>query len=257
MKKQFGQNFLVDKKIISKIIESSEIKENSIVYEVGSGNGALTQEIIKKKPIKFISIEIDTILKKKLEIFFQKKNHKLIFADALNFDESNYFKNNVIIISNLPYNISLKLLIKWIFQYSKKRWIHSMVLMFQKEVADRILSESNSKKFGRITLLVSAFFKVSKIIDVDKKNFYPVPKVNSTVLKFTPLENPLFNFTNLNKLELLSKIFFANKRKKLKKKIEEIFDKNIIEHEKLNKFYNLRAENLDKNTYFYLAKLLK
>ena len=257
MKKQFGQNFLTDKKIISKIIESSEIEHNSIVYEVGSGNGVLTQEIIKKKPIKFISIEIDSTLKEKLEIFFQKKNHKLIFTDALNFNESNYFKNNVIIISNLPYNISLKLLLKWIFQYSKKRWIHSMILMFQKEVAERIISESDSKKFGRITLLVSAFFKVSKIIDVDKKNFYPVPKVNSTVLKFIPLENPLFDFENLNKLELLSKKFFANKRKKLKKKIEEIFDKNIIEREKLNKFFNLRAENLDKNTYFYLAKLLK
>jgi 16S rRNA (adenine1518-N6/adenine1519-N6)-dimethyltransferase len=257
MKKQFGQNFLTNKEIISKIIESAEIKKNSIVYEVGSGNGILTKEIIQKKPIKFISIEIDTALKKKLEILFQNTNYKLIFTDALNFDENNHFKNNVIIISNLPYYISLKLLLKWIFQFAKKRWIHSMILMFQKEVADRILSESDSKKFGRITLLVSAFFKVNKIIDVDKNNFYPVPKVNSSVLKFTPLENPLFNFLNLNKLELLSKIFFSNKRKKLKKKIEEVFDKKTIKHEKLDKFYNLRAENLDKKTFFYLAKLLK
>jgi len=257
MKKKFGQNFLTNKHIISKIIESAQINENSTVYEVGSGNGALTQEIIKKKPIKFISIEIDSTLKKKLDIFFQNKNYKLIFTDALNFNENHHFKNNVIIISNLPYNISLKLLLKWVMQSASNNWIHSMILMFQKEVAERILSESNSKKFGRITLLVSAFFNVSKIIDVDKKNFYPIPKVNSTVLKFIPINNPLFDFTNINKLEFLSKKFFANKRKKLKSKIEKIFDKNIIDQEGLDKFYNLRAENLDKTTYFYLAKLLK
>jgi len=257
MKKEFGQNFLTNNYIISKIIESAGIKENSIVYEVGSGEGVLTKEIIQKNPRKFISIEIDSSLKKKLEIFFKNPNYELIFTDALNFNENSYFESDVIIISNLPYNISLKLLLKWIFQYAKNKWIHSMILMFQKEVAERILSESNSKKFGRITLLVSAFFNVNKIIDVDKKNFYPTPKVDSTVLKFTPLNNPLFDFTNINKLEFLSKKFFANKRKKLKNKIEVIFDKNIIEQEKLDKFFNLRAENLDKKTYFYLANLLK
>ena len=256
MKKKYGQNFLINKSIISKIIECAAINNKSIVYEVGPGDGSLTKEIVNKDPIKFICIEIDQSLKKKLDIFFKKKNHELILKNVLNFNELDYFSKNAIIISNLPYNISLKLLIKWIYQYSSSQWYDSMILMFQKEVAERIISKPNSKKFGRITLLVSAYFHVEKVIDVNKNNFFPVPKVDSVVLKFTPLKKLHFTFNNLKKLELLSNIFFSNKRKKLKNKIKKTFSLDIINKYSLDKFFDMRAENLEKELFFTLAKLL-
>lgn len=256
MKKKFGQNFLQNQIIINNIINSSKINKESIVYEVGPGDGSLTKEIIKKNPKKYLAIEIDTSLKEKLEKLFLKKNHKLIFGDALKFNENNYFKKNAIIIANLPYNISLKLLTKWIFQYLSNNWFDEMVLMFQKEVAERLTSLENSKKFGRITLLTSSIFEVKKILDINKKDFYPSPKVDSVLLSFRPLKKPHFNFSNIQKLEYLTKIFFSNRRKKIKNKIVKIFDKTIIDQYNLNQYYNLRAENIDKNTYFFLAKLI-
>jgi 16S rRNA (adenine1518-N6/adenine1519-N6)-dimethyltransferase len=120
MKKKFGQNFLRNKEIIDEIINTAEIDENSIVYEIGPGDGALTKEIIKKNPKKFLSVEIDLSLKDQLSSLFVKKEHSLIFTDALQFDETSHFISDTIVIGNLPYNISLKLLIKWIYQYATK-----------------------------------------------------------------------------------------------------------------------------------------
>jgi len=256
MKKKFGQNFLKNQIIINSIINSSKINEKSIVYEVGPGDGSLTKEIIEKNPKEFLAIEIDTSLKEKLEKLFLKKNHKLIFEDALKFNENNYFKKNAIIIGNLPYNISLKLLTKWIFQYLSNSWFDEMVLMFQKEVAERLTSLENSKKYGRITLLTSSIFEVKKIIDINKKDFYPSPKVDSVLLSFKPLKKPFFNSSNIYKLEYLTKIFFSNRRKKIKNKIIKIFDQTIIDKYDLKQYYDLRAENIDKNTFFFLARLI-
>ena len=256
MKKKFGQNFLKNQIIVNSIINSSKINEKSIVYEVGPGDGSLTKKIIEKNPKEFLAIEIDTSLKEKLEKLFIKKNHKLIFGDALKFNENNYFKENAIIIGNLPYNISLKLLTKWIFQYLSNSWFNEMVLMFQKEVAERLTSLENSKKYGRITLLTSSIFEVKKIIDINKKDFYPSPKVDSVLLSFRPLKKPNFNLTNIHKLEYLTKTLFSNRRKKIKNKIVKIYDQTIIDKYNLRQYYDLRAENIDKNTFFFLAKLI-
>ena len=257
MKKKFGQNFLINNSIIQNIIELSNINNKSIVYEVGPGNGALTKEIVKKNPKKFLAVEIDYTLKNNLDIFFVKENHKLLFSDALKIDETNFFNQDAIIIGNLPYNISLKLLIKWIYQLSYKRWFEQMFLMFQKEVAERIISNENSKKFGRITLLASAFFKVNKVLDVNKENFFPIPKVDSCVLHFQTLKKPYFNNENIFKLEYLTKNLFSSRRKKIKNKIESMFSPEIIEKYELHNYYNLRAENLNSEIIFFLAKLLK
>ena len=131
-----------------------------------------------------------------------------------------------------------------------------MVLMFQKEVAERLISLENSKKYGRITLLTSSIFEVKKIIDINKKDFYPSPKVVSVLLSFRPLKKPNFNLTNIHKLEYLTKTLFSNRRKKIKNKIVKIFDQTIIDKYNLKQYYDLRAENIDKNTFFFLAKLI-
>jgi len=257
MKKKFGQNFLKNQQIIDEIIKVSEIDAESTVYEIGPGDGALTREIIKKNPRKFIAVEIDNELKNRLEILFQKREHLIIFADALKLEETSYFTEKTIVIGNLPYNISIQLLIKWIHQYSKNQWIKTMILMFQKEVAERIISNENSKKYGRITLLVSALFKVSSVIEIDKNNFFPIPKVDSILLKFDPLEKPHLNIDQITKLEFLSNQLFSSRRKKLKNKIEMLFSSEIIKKYELEQYYDLRAENLSKDIFFSLAKLLK
>ena len=256
MKKKFGQNFLRNQLIINNIINFAEINNESVVYEVGAGDGSLTKEIIKKNPKEFLTIEIDVSLKEKLEKLFLNNNYKLIFGDALKYNESNFFKQNTIIIGNLPYNISLKLLTKWIFEHLSNNRISKMLLMFQKEVAERITSLENSKKYGRISILTSAVFEVEKIMDISKKDFFPSPKVDSVMLLFKPLKEPHFNFLNIKNLEYLTKNLFLNRRKKIKNKIIKIFDKSIIEKYKLQQYYNLRAENIDRNTFFFLAKLV-
>ena len=256
MKKKFGQNFLNNPELVYKIIASADINETSVVYEIGPGDGVLTKEIIKKNPKKFYCVEIDASLKPRLENLFNNKNYKLIFDNALTFDEKIFLNQNVTIISNLPYNISLKLLTKWCHQQSSNGWIKEMILMFQKEVAERVLAIENTKKFGRITVLSSAFFKVSNITDVNKINFNPPPKVDSCVLKFTSLKKPCIGKNELVKLEWLSRELFSNKRKKLKKKILSIFNPETISMHKLDDLYNLRAENLPRNTIYYLAKII-
>lgn len=256
MKKKFGQNFLKNQQIINKIIKVSEISTESTVYEIGPGDGALTREIIKINPKKFIAVEIDIELKDRLDILFKNKRHQIIFADALKLEETDYFADKTIVIGNLPYNISIQLLIKWIHQYYKKKWIKTMILMFQKEVAERIISNENSKKYGRITLLASALFKVSPLIDINKNDFFPIPKVDSTLLKFEPLETPHLNANQISKLEFLSNQLFSSRRKKLKNKIEALFDSQIIKKNNLGQYYDLRAENLSKDIFFSLAKLL-
>jgi len=256
MKKKFGQNFLINKEIIDEIVNKSKINDRSEVYEVGPGNGALTKEILKRNPKKYFGIEIDKSLQRQLESLFIQKKHQIIFDDAIHFDETFFFHKNAIIIGNLPYNISLKLLIKWIYQLNSKIWFNEMILMFQKEVADRIIAKKNSKKFGRITLLVAAFFEVTKIMDVDKENFFPVPKVNSSVLHFKLLKKPLFDIKNIEKLELISRILFSGKRKKLKNKIQHLYKSDVIIKNNLNYYYDLRAENLDTETFYKMAQLL-
>ena len=260
MKKKFGQNFLINQIVVKKIIEASNINSNDDILEIGPGDGVLTKEIIKKKPNKYIAIEIDRSLINTLQVLFDKKknnNYELILADALKFDESSKFRNNFKIISNLPYNVSLPLLIKWIDQLKKNLFANKMILMFQKEVAERILANTNSKKYGRISILCSSFYNIKKIIDVDKKDFFPIPKVNSTVLSFDSLKKPKISIDNLEFLKKISFELFNNRRKKLKKKIQSLFSEDLIKHNQLNKLYDLRAENLTVDIFCKLALLLK
>lgn len=256
MKKKFGQNFLINDDIKKKIIDSANIDSKSIIYEIGPGDGSLTKEIIKKNPHYLVAVEIDTSLKNKLNQFFSHKNYKIFYEDALVFDETVYFEKETTIIGNLPYNISIKLLIKWIHQYYKKKWFNEMILMFQKEVAERILANHNNKKYGRISLICSALFNVTKVVDVKKNNFFPEPKVDSAVLKFVPHKIAILNLNEFSKLEILSRNLFANRRKKLKNKILELFNNKDIELYGLKNFFDLRAENLSKEQFFFLSKIL-
>ena len=251
MRKEYGQNFLINEKIASKIIRLSNIKNNNII-EIGPGNLALTKLIKEQKPKKFVAVEIDKSLQKN---YSKIDLNNIIFNNALTFNEKKYFNNeNFSIISNLPFNISSQLLTKWIYTQNKYHCIDQMTLMFQKELADRIISDFNSKKYGRITILSKAFFNIEYVLTVLKKNFKPEPKVDASVLIFKKIKNHKIESKNLKKLEQITLFFFNERRKINKKKFEKFLSKNNLI--KFEKYFSLRPENLKEDVYYELTKLV-
>lgn len=250
-KKKFGQNFLINEQIPKKIIQLTKIKDQNII-EVGPGNLALTNLIKHQKPKKFIAIEIDKLLKKNYSKF---DLNNIIFDDALIFNEKKYFNNeNFSIISNLPFNISSQLLTKWIYLQNKYHCIDQMTLMFQKELADRVISDFNSKKYGRLTILSKAFFNIEYGLTVSKNNFYPVPKVDAAVLTFKKIKTHKIESKNLEKLEKITYLFFNERRKKNKKKFQKILRKKNLIH--FEQYFSLRPENLKEDIYYELSKII-
>jgi len=257
-KKHLGQNFLINKNITKKIAEIGIINKDSNILEVGPGTGVLTQELVKRDAKKIFAIEFDRDLKPELEkIKNNFNNFDYIISDALTLDERKIFKKNVIIFGNLPYNISLKLLIKWIYSEPWPPFYNQMVLMFQKEVAERIIASSNNKKYGRISILSDARLNVKFHFNISKKEFNPEPKVDSAVLSFTPKKNSNFKLDDLNILSELTKNIFNTKRKMVSKVLKKIFNEKELQIIDFNNIKNLRPENLDFNFYYKLVDLIK
>ena len=251
-KKSLGQNFLIDKNIIKKIIESGSI-ENKNVLEIGPGTGNLTDAILEKKPKKLVVIEKDTKLSNNLR---EKYNNQIevINDDILNINEKKINNEEFVVFGNLPYNISTEILSKWILNLDKdKFWFTELILMFQKEVADRILAKFNTSKYGRLTILANWKLKIKKICDINSDSFFPKPKIKSTLLYFLP-KNNIVNFNNPKNLEKITRIFFSQRRKMLRKPYKQIFNNNTEIIEKFNIDLNLRPQNLNLDVYYNLVK---
>ena len=249
-KKKYGQNFLVNQNISKKILLDTKIKNHNIL-EIGTGNLALSKLIILNQPKKFVGVEVD----KDLSDIYLK--NKISDKDALKINERKFFNNeNFSIISNLPFNISSELVIKWCKIQNSYNCIDSMVLMFQKELAERIVAEKDTKKFGRLSILCNAFFSIKKKLLVSKYDFFPIPKVDAMVLNFIPHKINKIKKNNFEKLEKITRIFFNERRKKNKKKIINNFSVSQIRKYNLEKFYHLRAENIDKEIFFKLSNIL-
>jgi 16S rRNA (adenine1518-N6/adenine1519-N6)-dimethyltransferase len=186
-KKSLGQNFLIDNEIINQIVNCVEI-ENKNILEIGPGTGNLTKYILNKKPKKFTVIEKDNNLVSYLKELF-KENLNIINEDILNIDENLLFKERVIVFGNLPYNISTEILSKWIINLKKDFWFENLVLMFQKEVADRIIANYNNSNYGRLSILANWKLMVKKICDIKPSSFSPKPKIESSLLLFSPKKN--------------------------------------------------------------------
>ena len=161
-KKSLGQNFLIDKNILDKIINLINIKDRYIL-EVGPGSGNLTSRILKKHPKKIIVIEKDNNLAKSLNKNF-KDQLTLINDDILNIKENFLFKEKVTVFGNLPYNISTEILSKWIINLKDDFWFDHLILMFQKEVADRIISKFNTSSYGRLSILSQWKLNIKKFV---------------------------------------------------------------------------------------------
>ena len=251
-KKSLGQNFLIDQVIIDKIIHAVEIKDKSIL-EIGPGTGNLTKFILHEKPKKLIVIEKDNKLSMSL-----KKNligdFRIINDDVLKIDENTLDKDILTVIGNLPYNISTEILCRWILNIKNKNfWFDNLVLMFQKEVADRIIAKFNTKNYGRLSILANWKLKIEKICDVKPSSFFPKPKIYSSVLLLKP-KLDFFPLTNPKNLEILTRVFFMHRRKMLKKSYNLLFNGNSDLANKLNIDLSLRPQNLDFETYYKLSK---
>ena len=249
-KKSLGQNFLIDKNILNIISNSVEIKNDDKILEIGPGTGNLTEFLIKKNPKKIFLIEKDKSLVEVLENKFNK-DVEIFNEDFLNFSNPKLLKNELIIFGNLPYNISSQILVKLIIN-KEKFDIKKMIFMFQKELADRIISDENSKNYGRLSVLAKWKFNINKVIDINPNSFLPKPKVKSTLLLFSPKEK----FLKLKKpenLEYVTRVFFNQRRKKIKKPMKIIFNNSEKIAEKLNIDLNLRPQNLDFETYYRIA----
>jgi len=249
-KKSLGQNFLVDKNIINKITNTVSIKGNEVL-EVGPGTGNLTREILKNNPSKMYLIEKDTFLAENLKETVDERV-KIFNEDILKFDENLLSKNKIIVFGNLPYNVSTEILSTWITKLKNDYWFSDLILMFQKEVADRIIAKFNTSAYGRLSILANWRLNINKICDISPESFSPRPKIQSSLIHFTPKKNFAEIEDPLN-LEKITRIFFSHRRKMLKKPFNQIFNGNNVLLEKLNIDLNLRPQNLDFDTYYKLT----
>ena len=249
-KKSLGQNFLIDENILDKIVNLIQIKGKNIL-EIGPGTGNLTSHILKKKPKKMMVIEKDKKLAEKLEVNF-KEEIIVINKDVLEIDETSLINEKLTVFGNLPYNISTEILSKWIVNLKDNFWFDHLVLMFQKEVADRIISKYNTPTYGRLSILTNWKLKVVKICDIEPKSFFPKPKINSSLLLFSP-KIETHKIKNPKNLEKVTRIFFSHRRKMLKKPFNQLFNGNQIILDKLKIDLNLRPQNLDFETYYKLT----
>ena len=249
-KKSLGQNFLIDKNIIDKIISTVPITDNEIL-EVGPGTGNLTKEILKNNPSKIYLIEKDTFLAKNLEEIIDERV-KIFNEDILKFDEYSLSNNKIIVFGNLPYNISTEILSTWITNLKSNYWFSDLILMFQKEVADRIIAKFNTSTYGRLSILANWRLNINKICDISPESFSPKPKIQSTLIHFTPKKKFIEIKDPIN-LEKITRIFFSHRRKMLKKPFNQIFNGNSDLLDKFNLDLNLRPQNLDFDTYYKLT----
>ena len=250
-KKSLGQNFLIDRNILEEITNSADIF-NKEILEIGPGSGNLTTYILKKKPKKVYVIEKDNDLALLLQEKFNNEI-EIINKDVLIVDEYKISDQKLTVFGNLPYNISTQILSKWIVNLGNNFWFENLVLMFQKEVADRIIAQANTSKYGRLSILSSWRLDVKKIIDIKPECFSPRPKVDSSLLLFTP-KKKFFLLKNAKNLEMITRVFFSQRRKMLKKPFNQIFKKPLEISQKFNIDLNLRPQNLDPEVYYNLVK---
>ena len=250
-KKSLGQNFLIDKKIIEKICNAGNLSINDNVLEIGPGTGNLTEYILRKKPKKFHVIEKDKRLIENLKKKFDKKL-TIINNDILKYDLKLLSHKDLVIFGNLPYNISSQILINFINYPFSKFSYKKLVLMFQKEVADRILAEDNSKNYGRLSILSSWKLNIEKIMDINPSSFFPKPKVMSSLLIFEPKINYV-KFKNSKNLEHITNVFFNQRRKMIKKPLNILFKNSKKVIDELNLNINLRPQNLKKDTFYKIC----
>ena len=241
-KKSLGQNFLIDKNVIDKIIQITKIHKKNIL-EIGPGTGNLTEFILKENPNDLTVIEKDENLCQKLFLRFKDKI-KIINNDILkeNLEITNS-NEKFTVFGNLPYNISTEIICRWVLNLKETYWFDELILMFQKEVADRIIAKENTSQFGRLAVLMNWRLNIKKVFDINPNSFSPKPKVDSSVLHFTP-KDEFQKFKNSKNIEIVTRTFFNQRRKMIKNPLKQLFKNPKGISDKLKIDLNLRPQNL-------------
>ncbi len=251
-KKSLGQNFLSNVNLLNQIVDKGNILNNDIIIEIGPGTGNLTNEILKKNPKKLIVIEKDNELSKFLITKFNK-NIDVINKDILECYGDFKYDRPVIVYGNLPYNISTKILISFIKLDKLDKYFKKFIFIFQKEVADRIIAEQNTKNYGRLSILTSWKMNCEKVIDIDPKYFNPKPKVWSSLIVIMP-KSKIEKLKNPKNLEHVTNIFFNHRRKMIRKPMKQLFDNYESVAKILNLDLNLRPQNISKLKFLEICK---
>tara|TARA_Y100000816_G_scaffold105950_1_gene73820 strand:+ start:6467 stop:7267 length:801 start_codon:yes stop_codon:yes gene_type:complete len=248
-KKSLGQNFLIDNNILKKIVDVGKISKIDSVIEIGPGTGNLTNYIIDSQPKDITVVEKDSNLVKILKNKFNNKIN-IINDDVLELDE-NFYKKKFTVFGNLPYNISTQILANWCLNNNLR--FKRLILMFQKEVADRIIAKVNTKEYSRITILANWKFDIKKIFDVSPNCFFPRPKIESTLLEFLP-KTDYIKIRNPKYLEKITKIFFSQRRKMIKKNFMKLFKDSNYMSKKLKIQLSDRPQNLSTDKFLMIIK---
>lgn len=252
-KKSLGQNFLIDNEVINKIVDEVSACNNDLIIEIGPGRGALTSKL-KKKGCNIIAYELDKDLKNILSKLEDDKLH-VIYKDFLNSNIKDDIKdikyNNLYLVGNLPYYITTPIIehvIKENINFTK------FTIMIQKEVADRFMAHEKTKDYGYITLVLKYYFEINKVCDVSKYAFNPVPKVESSVISFTPRKNKVD--VKADSYFKFLKNAFRMKRKNLRNNLNGIYDLEKLEEvlEKYGLDLSVRAEELTEEIFVDLWK---
>jgi len=226
-KKQFGQNFLFDLNLTGRIARSVPDLEKTTVIEVGPGPGGLTRALLLAGAKKVIAIEKDKTTQNILSQIIEASDGKLeiIFGDALKVELDNIDCNGYAICSNLPYNVGTELLINWIHKIANGEKIKSLTVMFQKEVAQRIVARVGDEAYGRLAVLVSLVADAKILFDVPNTAFVPRPKVQSAVVQIIPNAKKIKSIKNIQKLEKLTAKLFGQRRKMIRGIIKTDWEK--------------------------------
>lgn len=258
-KKALGQNFLLDRNITDKIIEASlrtqglQNFNNAYCFEVGPGPGGLTRSILCAEPQQLTVIEMDGRCIAIMEEIKERAKNRLqiINGDALKTDFTAFSGMPKHIISNLPYNISVPLLVKWLYDIKSYQ---SLTLMFQKEVADRICAPTNCKDYGRISILAQLQCKIDRLLDLNPNCFVPAPKIWSSVLLFRSLEKNL-SAEQIKKIEHLTSLAFGQRRKMIRQSLKSIPELES-KCEQIGIAPTFRPEQITPQQFLALADLL-
>ncbi|HSA05548.1 MAG TPA: 16S rRNA (adenine(1518)-N(6)/adenine(1519)-N(6))-dimethyltransferase RsmA [Candidatus Gastranaerophilales bacterium] len=251
-KKRLGQNFLIDEKIIDKIVETANLSPDEIIVEIGAGAGFVTEKLAKKTK-NVIAIELDDDAVKELQKL-PYTNINIIQQDILKTEFSEFVEKPVKIVANIPYYITSPIIARLLGEIEQPEWknrelIKEIILMVQFEVAKRLVADekSPSKEYGLISILVNYWCKTELICKVPAKSFYPSPKVDSALVKLTVRKNPLVEINNLVLFKKLTKAAFGMRRKTIKNAfVKSGFDENKIIHalKSLNIDPDIRGEKL-------------
>ena len=234
-KKSMGQHFLINPEIARHIVDSlKQTTTNDVIFEIGPGSGIMTQFLIDKYPLlKIVELDREAIelLKKK----FINIDNKIICGDILKINLIGY-ANKFTIIGNMPYNISGPLLFNALdYRNNLIEWVG----MLQLEVVQRILSNPKNKTYGKLSVLLQAYFDIEQIMRLSPASFYPLPKVSSAVIRMTPKKDKIPK-TNFEKFVKIVKLSFTHRRKTLRNNLKELLDDDIL----MDGFFNKRPEEL-------------